>query len=464
MRKEGHEIHLVFFKKDSVAPVREDQRGDVMYTHYVGGGVQGCNFDVNPYSEIEEGILRETIKGLSPDIIGLSTRTFWLDFGTQLMQKVREDNPNSVTIAGGYGPSLQPKEFLQQVEYIVFGEGEKTLKEIARLVDRNEKSFIKNVPNVGSLNSDGNLHINPAFPPIKDLNALPVPDWDDENAYYIEYDKLITDPKEIRKTDWYDLFGCRGCPSGCTYCMAGQWGRMYKEYGGVNFPKVRIRSPDNVLNELVCQKKINPDLKYIRFMDSIFSSSVKWLDDFIPGYIEKINLPFFCNIEVRFQSMDILERLCAGGLAHTSLGIQSGSRYIREEIYCRKIENEAIVRAAKFLKKKGVVYQQDLLGFNPFDTIDSLRETFDLIVELPPNPIVVFELKMFPGSALFNKFMVAKPKGLERDIHEMWIYLWHLASFGGVFREYAQGVVDKYAGDLPVEMKASLNEKWKRLN
>ncbi|NCD41490.1 MAG: hypothetical protein EOL88_05290 [Bacteroidia bacterium] len=253
LKDEGHDVTLIFFKKDSNAPIDLEKRNHSMYIHYLPGEIQGCNYDINPYTNKEESILRNLIKDISPDIIGLSTRTFWLDFGKDLMNQIRQDNPRAITLAGGYGPSIQPEEFAKQVDYIVFGEGETTLKEIANLVDKKNFDEIKEVNNIGMEDKKGSLHINSPYPPLKKLDEIPFPEWEDKQSYYIENNQLITDPALIRNINWYDLFGCRGCPSNCSYCMAGHWNKMYKHYGDIYFPKIRIRSPENVISELVYQ-------------------------------------------------------------------------------------------------------------------------------------------------------------------------------------------------------------------
>ncbi|NCD41244.1 MAG: radical SAM protein [Bacteroidia bacterium] len=198
-------------------------------------------------------------------------------------------------------------------------------------------------------------------------------------------------------------------------------------------------------------------------MDSIFSSSTKWLDIFLPAYKKTINLPFFCNIEVRFQSTEILNKLCNGGMSRTSLGIQSGSDTIRRKIYCRNISNKAIIRAANILKKNNVAYQQDLLGFNPFDTDETLKETFDLLSLLPPRKIAVFKLEIFPNSELFRLYTSKRPQDIGEDRHKLWIYLWHLNSYGGKYRKYAQNLVSKYHSQIPIEALYDLQNAWKQL-
>jgi radical SAM superfamily enzyme YgiQ (UPF0313 family) len=449
-------MNLVFLKKDSNAPKSYDD--GVMYTHYLPGSIQGCNYDINPITNEELNLLRQVIKDISPDIIGLSTRTFYLEIKEPILNLLRKDNPNAVLLAGGYGPSILPSDFIEYVDYIVFGEGEDTLVEIASYFDAGNANQIKQLQNVGYKDKNGQFAVNSLRKPIKDLDALPFPDWSDKNSYYIESNELKR-KDEIRNINWYDIFGSRGCPAHCSYCMASQWGDLYKKYSNSNYPRVRIRTPENVISELEYQKNTQ-DISYIRFMDSIFTSSYKWLHKFLTLYRQQIHVPFFCNIEVRYQSTNIIKLLCESGMKKTSLGIQSGSYYTRKYIYNRDVSNDQIINISNILKKYNVSIQQDILGFNPFESEDDLLETFNLICELPPNPIVVFKLHMFPNSQIHNLYLKESPKSLPYEYHLCWIYLWHLASFGGRFRKYARDLIQDNNGKAPISKLTELEHMW----
>jgi radical SAM superfamily enzyme YgiQ (UPF0313 family) len=377
------------------------------------------------------------------------------------MSLLRKDNPNAVSIAGGYGPSLKMEEFAKQVDYVCFGEGETTLIDIARLIDQNRHEEIKTLNNIGYLDKNGSLVINPPHPPIMELDSLPFPDWSDNDSIYIENNMRITDPAQIRNIRWYDVFASRGCFSQCSYCMAGHWNKLYKSYGNIKFPRVRVRSPEIVIKEIVEYMDKHP-LDYVRFMDSVFSASKKWLKEFLDLYKKRVDLPFFCNIEMRLQSKELLEMLCENGMVQTSFGIQSGSESIRKYLFNRKIGNHEIIEAALLLKKHGVRYQQDFIGFSPFDTEETLKETFDLLCALPPNHIIVFMLEIFPKSDLSKRYEKEKPKGLSYEHHQIWTYLWHLASYGGEFREYAKKIVSKYNA-TPLDQINELKNHWLQL-
>ncbi|TYT76294.1 B12-binding domain-containing radical SAM protein [Desulfobotulus mexicanus] len=462
LKKNGHHVTMIFFKTHSAAPVKEENLKTIMYLHYLPGQIYANGYDTNPYTETELNLLIDTIASQKPDIIGLSTRTFWLDMNSDMTEKIRKKSPKSLLIAGGYGPSLLTKEFAEIFDYVCFGEGEKTLLDLANSYDDNHYEEIKHLNNIAYINNQKELIINPLHPPLKNLNELPFPDWDDENSFYIEDDQVISDQSLIRKTTWYDIFASRGCSSNCTYCMAGQWTNLYKDYGNITFPRIRVRNPENVIEELRERKK-KYNLKYIRFMDSIFSSSEKWLDTFLALYIKEISLPFFCNIEVRFQSMSILEKLCAAGMQETSFGIQSGSERIRKEIYNRKISNEQIILAANFLTENKINYQHDIIGFNPFETEETLKETFDLLCSIPPKRTIVFHLNIFPNSTLEKLYQEKKPESLPPIYHLTWIYMWHLASAGHEYRNFAKDLLTKSLNKTPLQHHDLIKEKWTEL-
>jgi radical SAM superfamily enzyme YgiQ (UPF0313 family) len=240
----------------------------------------------------------------------------------------------------------------------------------------------------------------------------------------IEDEKIIP-LQNVYDTETYDIYTSRGCPSTCTYCMACQWNRIYKKYGSI-IPKVRLRSVESVISELEYAKS-QFGIKYVRFMDSIFGFNKKWLFKFLDEYDRKIETKFFCYLDERYIDEDRIKRFKVSGLHSTTVGIQSADEKIRKEIMGRKISDDGIVRYAQRLNENGIKINYDIIGWNPFETNETLRNGVPFLKRLPKGErTVVFQIKIFPGSEIDDLKTKLNPKPLENREYEYWAWIYQM--------------------------------------
>ena len=81
--------------------------------------------------------IERLIGELQPDVIGLSVMTFQRHTALKIARLVRALRPAVRVVAGGYDPSLAPDayEACADIEFIVRGEGEHTMRELLRAVE-----------------------------------------------------------------------------------------------------------------------------------------------------------------------------------------------------------------------------------------------------------------------------------------------------------------------------------------
>ena len=137
--------------------------------------------------------------------------------------------PDALVAMGGVYPSTQPQLALtSEADFIVVGEGESVLLEIAGG---------KNPKEIDGVYTHDSIH-NEWFPPtrlIDDLDSLPFPDY---SIPSMERYFKISPRKEKGRTAC--LFTSRGCPFDCEFCS------IHPVYG----KKYRFRSAGNVLEEI----------------------------------------------------------------------------------------------------------------------------------------------------------------------------------------------------------------------
>jgi radical SAM superfamily enzyme YgiQ (UPF0313 family) len=87
--------------------------------------------------------VRETVerlvRGREPDVVGMSVMTFQRKTAHRLMRLIKAMRPSTTIVLGGYDPSLACAAYQEPslgVDYIVRGEGDLTVRELLRAIER----------------------------------------------------------------------------------------------------------------------------------------------------------------------------------------------------------------------------------------------------------------------------------------------------------------------------------------
>lgn len=191
--------------------------------------------------------------------------------------------------------------------HVVFGEGEISLDKL-----------LKNISYPG-VNKNNPIQID-------DLNSLTIPDFSvfDLNKYYNKR-LLIT--------------ASRGCVRQCTFCdIENTW------------PKFKYRSPENVLNEIIYNKK-EYNISRFEFTDSLINGSISnWIkfNELLADAKSKdsdlkdiqYSGQFICR-EESSHPKHMYELMYHAGATQLTVGIESFSERIRHEMR-KKFSNKAI--------------------------------------------------------------------------------------------------------------------------
>lgn len=416
LRKAGHRPYLIYFKDDRAVIKDSMDDSSEYYQMIINNKFVGCGEDVNPPVESEFKLLAEKVLEINPEVIAISARSVAKELSKKVTHLLRGVLPNALYIGGGFGPTIDPEAFLEFLDFVCLGEGEQAILDM--VLSKN----LKQLDNVAWL-ENGQFRYNKLAKGAV-VDELSYPDWDLEDKYLIE-DEKVTPMEDAYDVKTYDIFASRGCVSGCTYCMACHWDKMYEKYGG-SMPKIRLRSVESVIDELLIAKE-KYDLENIRFMDSIFGYNKKWLFEFLDIYDEKIGLKFFCHLDERYIDEERIKRLKASGINFTTVGIQSTNKKIRYEIMNRNVSNDSLVKYAETLVNNGIKLKYDIIGWNPFESNETLREGVDFLKRLPKGErTVVFKLNIFPGSTLSSIYEQKKPKALSNKEYEYWAWIYQM--------------------------------------
>lgn len=404
-------VLLTFYDLDSFAAhtlhaVLKNNNIDVQTIFFKSLNINGTA-DVPTRQELD--ILIKLIKDLDPILIGISFRSTFFKLAAKITAEIKATS-DALVVWGGIHPTIRPQQCIEHADIVCIGEGENAIVELARKLIDHES--IDNIQNLW-INKNDQVVKNDLRPLIQDLDSLPFPDFSIANKFFVEGG--IVDPLQppTQRTD-YSIMTSRGCPFRCTYCYNNVGQKIYEGKGKY----VRRRSVGSVIKELVLAKEAFHNLRYVSFLDDIFTFDLNWIREFHSQYKQLIDLPFYCHIHPRFCDEEMVTLLKDAGCAGMTMGLQTGSEESRHNFFERYETNEQIIKSAQILARHKVATAYDLIMDNPLETDKHRRETFELLLKLPkPYRLSIHSLTHFPETKL-TKLLLEKGIICANDVED----------------------------------------------
>ena len=326
-------------------------------------------------------------RGFNLIIINTSTPTISNDI--RIAELLKDHYPG--VKVGFVGPHtiVLPNETLNSSEAIDFvstGEFDYAVAEIARGVPFEKVDGI-------AFRSSGSIIRTGDRPPIENLDALPfvteiyARDLTIEN-YYNGY----------LKHPYVSLYTGRGCRARCTFCL---WPQTISGHS------YRVRSTENVYEEMVRATRLFPQVKEFFFDDGTFTDNQPRAME-IARKIKHLGITWSCNARVNVAK-ETLVVLKEAGLRLLTVGFESGNQQILNNVK-KGIRIEQAREFMKSAKELGIlVHGAFILGL-PGETAETIEETIRFALELDPYSIQVSLLAPYPGTEIY-----------EEGIREGWI-------------------------------------------
>jgi len=334
------------------------------------------------YFDSDEEILNKVVDS---DFVGFSGTTPQLSHMIHLSKLIKSANKKIKTVAGGYGPSLQPHKILQEpsTDYLVMGEGEQSMLDIINGAVSNR--IVSN-------------------PPIPDVDSIPNPDRDsiDLNRYI-----SIAEREEGRRVT--SIMTERGCAFGCTFCAEGQFGTIWRKAGLVNGEmkyerpiRVRGRNPKLVVQEML-EVKDRFNITFFKMNDAETNPSKAHFINLCKEMVaQKLDVPWGCNMRCDKIDEEICEWAVKARCEEFWMGLESGSEEIHRHIN-KGTTVEMIRRAFAVSKKHGIRRRTYCLLGIPLESYETIKQTEALLDEIEPEIVGFSILAPYPGTAYWTK-------------------------------------------------------------
>lgn len=331
--------------------------------------------------------LKKELTVFNPDYVGVSFTTGLYQEAVTIATAVKENNPATMTIAGGVHATIFPRETIKDggFNYAVFGEGEETLLELVSGKD------LELIEGLAYKNSAGEIIANNPRPLMPNLNALPFP------ALYLYNAKNYYAPRiTSRQSPVAAIETSRGCIGNCSFCNKMTFGRT-----------VRMKTAERVVDEM--EMALNLGYKEIHIWDDCFSSNLdhpKRICDEIIRRQLRVCWNVYNGIRVDRIDEELATKLKQAGCYRVSFGIESGSQEILNNIR-KGVTIEQIRKAVKTAKVAGL----EVVGFFmiglPGETKETINQTIKFAIDLEVDLPKVSITTPLPGTDLFRQYQEA---------------------------------------------------------
>lgn len=342
------------------------------------------------------------------DIIGFSVRaSAFHRMAKYLTERVRVALGKPI-LWGGMHPTFMPDLCIEIADFIAVGEVDHAVVEFFRRYQAGEE--YQKAPSFWI--REGDVVYKNDLAPLVDLNEIPFRDFHtEEDKFHIEGtevtqgDPFITNPE-------YTLLASRGCPYWtCTFCSNTVTKPLYEGLGK-NF---RLRSVENLIQELEYAKKLCTNIKVVRFDDEVFPIRKEWIEEFSEKWRTRVGIPFEVLVDPRMVTYRSLKQLKDAGLRAICMGIQANDR-VNYEYYHRPVPNEKIIECQKIFRQVGITANLQIIWDDPFSTEEDKDQLFHLLMQLErPFELYLFGLTIYPRTHLARR-LLREGKITEYDI------------------------------------------------
>jgi radical SAM superfamily enzyme YgiQ (UPF0313 family) len=189
---------------------------------------------------------------------------------------------------------------------------------------------------------------------------------------------------------YLSFYTSRGCPAMCTFCL---WPQTHSGH------RWRLRSNEDIVNEVKYVRENFPGLKEIFFDDDTFNYREQRTIALCKEF-EKIGFTWSCTSRVT-TSEDTLKAMKDAGARLMIVGYESGDQQI-----LKNIKKGATVEGAKRFTeqahKLGLTIHADFIVGLPGETRESIRRTIDFAKHLDCETIQVSIAHAYPGTEFYD--------------------------------------------------------------
>ncbi|HIJ81386.1 MAG TPA: hopanoid biosynthesis associated radical SAM protein HpnJ [Desulfuromonadales bacterium] len=315
------------------------------------------------------------------DMVVMYTSTPTLRIDIETARQIKGVKPSIITVLTGPHVTVLPEESLRAgkgiIDIVCRGEFDYSTKELCEGREWERVAGINFV-------RDGKIVSTPDRPPITDLDALP---------FVAPIYKRDLPIKEYViphfKNPYVSIYSSRGCPSHCIYCL---WPQTFSGR------TMRVRSPQNVFEEISWIVGNIPEMRELSFDDDTFTANRTHARE-VANLIKPLGISWTINARAN-TDFDTLKVMREAGLRHVVVGFESGNDQILKNIK----KGVTTAQAFKFsadCKKLGLSIHGAFIMGLPGETRETISQTIEFAKKLDLNSIQASLASPYPGTEFY---------------------------------------------------------------
>jgi hopanoid biosynthesis associated radical SAM protein HpnJ len=315
------------------------------------------------------------------ELLVLYTSTPGFHVDVKMAEMMKDRNPKLKVAFVGPPVTVEPEKCLQAsnaVDFVVRREFD------YQIVDYAKGKPLEELPGVSFRKGNGFWH-NPEGGYIENLDSLP---W---------VTKVYKRDLDFRRYNvpfllnpFISFYTSRGCPAMCTFCL---WPQTHSGH------RWRLRSTDDVVNEVRWALENFPGLKEIFFDDDTFNyQKARTIE--LCKKLKPLNFTWSCTSRVT-TDYETLKAMREAGCRLMIVGYESGDAQILKNIK----KGATLDMAQRFTKNAhslGLTIHGDFIVGLPGETRESIRRTIDFAKRLDCETIQVSIAHPYPGTEFYD--------------------------------------------------------------
>jgi anaerobic magnesium-protoporphyrin IX monomethyl ester cyclase len=330
-------------------------------------------------------VIKKTRK-FKPSLIVIDTSTPSVYNDIKVAEALK-DATNAFIILVGTHVSALPEQSLKiskKIDAVARHEYDYTILELAKFLEAGKRlNTVKGLTyRVGS-----KIISNPDRPFIKDLDTLPFVSKVYKRHLNIEDYFYAANLHPV-----VTIIGGRGCIYRCAFCV---WPQVMSGH------QYRMRSPENIVEELEYIKKEMPQVREVFFEDDTGTVNKEHMLK-LCRLIKERGLDITWSTNARADiPLDVLKEMKSAGCRLLCVGYESGSQEVLNKVH-KGTTLGKIKQFAKDAKKAGIMVHGCFILGLPYDTRKTIEETIEFAKELDPDTAQFYPVMVYPGTEAYE--------------------------------------------------------------
>jgi len=325
----------------------------------------------------------KAVLAYSPDLVGFSATTSSFLDAYDIATAIKKADSNIATVCGGVHVSAIGSELMdsyQFFDYLVLGEGEQTLAELASGVQLHSIQGL-------IWRENGKAVINPPRLLLDDLDSMPFPAYEKLKGFPNGYNMPLF---SYVKVPGAAIVTSRGCPYQCSYCDRSVFKKGFR-YNSARYVYEHIK-----------YLKTRFGVQHINIYDDLFTANRKRITELCDLLISKpLDINFNCAVRVKQTNDDLLKMLKKAGCLTISLGIESADQEILNK-HKSGVSLDDVVDTVRRIKVAGIRTKGLFIMGLPEETEESIQKTSDFIISLDLDEMNMTKFTPFPGAPIWK--------------------------------------------------------------